>query len=223
MGCRVRVHDRRRRKTGPPWGWVAVLRGEAHGASFTAYPPGHYPYGRTPLVDLALDGSELDVEEGDDAATGTLLEAADDAARGELWPREDGEAGVRATQRRRLRGVALLLGLVASAAARGVEAEVAAEVTQVPAGLLVAASGALEKARGLVAWGQELRGALEQLLAKPGPWLADRLAVLGYLARCWGRPYRWLRSGGGRLIGLGRAFWSAAGPGRARPRSRDGP
>lgn len=221
--CRVRVHDRRRRKTGPPWGWIAVLRCEEHAVSFAAYPPGHYPYGRVPLVDLALDGGDLGTEERDEAATGTLLEAAVGATKGALWPREEGVGEVRSTQRRRLRGIAALLGLLGFAHSRGVGLEVAAEVAQIPAGLLFAASGALEKARGLEAWGQEIQSALERLLAKPGPWLADRLAVLGFLAGCWGRPYRWLRSGGGRLIALGRAFWSAAGSGKALSRSRDGP
>jgi len=221
--CQVRVHDRRRRKTGPPWGWIAVLRCEAHAVSFTAYPPGHYPYGRVPLVDLALDGSGLELEEGDDAATGTLLEAAVEAKKGALWPREGGVSEVRSSQRRRLRGVAALLGLVGFADSQGVGLEVAAEVAQIPTGLLVAASGGLEKARGLEAWGQEIQGVLERLLAKPGRWLADRLGVLGFLAGCWGRPYRWQRSGGGRLIALGRAFWTAAGSGKALSRSRDGP
>jgi hypothetical protein len=221
--CRVRVHDRRQRKTGPPWGWVAVLRCEVHGVSFTAYPLGYYPYGRVPLVDLALDGSDLEIEDDDDASVGTLLEASVDASQGELWPREGAEGGVRSTQRRRLRGAATLLGLVSLADAQGVDPEVAAEVAQVPAGLLIAASGALEKARGLKAWGQEIRGTLERLLGRASLWLADRLAVLGFLAGCWGHPYRWRCSGGGRLIALGRGFWNAAGSGRARSRSRDGP
>lgn len=217
------MHDRRRRKTGPPWGWIAVLRCEEHAVSFTAYPPGHYPYGRVPLVDLALDGSGLEIEAGDDVAAGTLLEAAVGATKGALWPREGGVGEVRSTQRRRLRGVAALLGLVGLADLQGVDPEVAAEVAQTPAGLLVGAANALENARGLEAWGHEIQGVLERLLAKPGGWLADRLAVLGFLAGCWGHPYRWLRSGGGRLIALGRAFWSAAGAGKTLSRSRDGP
>lgn len=221
-GCRVCVHDRRRRKTGPPWGWVAVLRCEAHDQSFTAYPPGHYPYGRVPLVDLAFDGSELQFEEEDGPSAGTILAAVIDAGKGALWPREGGESGVRSTQRRQVRGVATLLGLVSALDSQAVKLEVVAEVAQVPAGQLVSASCAL-KSSGLRAWGQGLLSGLNRLLSRPGRWVADRLAVLGFLVGCWGRPYRWQRSGGGRLLALGEPFWAAAGSGRARSPSRDGP
>lgn len=215
------VHDRRTRKTGPPWGWVAVLRCNAHGGSFTAYPPGHYPYGRVPLVDLALDGGRLSLEPGDDPLLGTLLAATADAARGNHWPRADAPTppdAVRSTQRRRIRGVAVLLGLLAS-----LDPKLVAEAAEVPAAVLAHALQAVEQARGLQAWAREIKGALERPLGRPSPWLCDRLAILGFLAGCWGRPYRWTLQGGGRLIALGRPFWSAARLEGAVNRCRDGP
>lgn len=221
VACRVVVHDLRARKTGPPWGWVAVLRCKAHGGSFTAYPPGHYPYGRVPLVDLALDGGGLGLEPGDDPLLGTLLAATSDATRGKLWPREDAPSppdAVRSTQRRRIRGVAVLLGLLA-----GLDPKLVAEAAQVPAGVLAHASRALEQACGLQACGREIKSALERLLSRPSPWLCDRLAILGFLAGCWGRPFRWTLKGGGRLIALGQPFWSTARREGAATRCRDGP
>ncbi|MBL4848660.1 MAG: hypothetical protein JKY65_24320 [Planctomycetes bacterium] len=188
--------------------------------SFTAYPPGHYPYGQVPLVDLGLDGSDLSLEEGDDPLTGTLLQAAGDAGRGELWVRQGAPIppdAVRSTQRRRLFGVAALLGLVvaSASASQSLGLELVAEVAQVPASLLFASSAALKKTRGLETWGRQIKVVLERPLAQRGSWLADRLATLGFLAGRWGRPYRWTCDAGGRLIQLGKPFWSA--------RSRDGP
>jgi hypothetical protein len=217
----VVVHDLRARKTGPPWGWVAVLRCKAHERSFTAYPPGHCPYGRVPLVDLALDGGRLGLEPGDDPLLGTLLAATADAARGKLWPRTDAPSppdAVRSTQRRRIGGAAVLLGLLAD-----LDPKLVAEAAQVPAAVLAAASLAVEQARGLQAGARQIKGALERLLSRPSPWLCDRLAILGFLAGCWGRPYRWTLKGGGRLIALGQPFWGAVRREGVGTGCRDGP
>ena len=219
------LHDRRRRKSGPSWGWVAVLRCHTHRASFSAYPPGHCPYGRVPLVALAPDGSELRLERGADRLAGTLLAASVDAARGERWPRQGAPAppdAVRSTQRRRVGGLASLLGLVTLAANR-VALEVVAQAAEVPAGLLLASARGFAQARDLEHRGREVESALERLLQRPGSWLSDRLAVLGFLAGCWGRPYRWSLPAGGRLLGLGCPFWASAQAGKTAGHSRDGP
>jgi len=221
-GCQLVVHHRRRRKTGPPFGWVAVLRCHKHATSFSAYPPGHYPYGRVPLVDLALDGSGLELEPDDDPRRGTLLEATADAARGERWVRTCAPTppgAVRSTQRRRVWGVAGLLGLV-GAAARA--AEIMAEAAEIPGGLLKEGAESLRAAASLEAQGGAVEGALRRLLRKPSPWVRDRLALLGYLAGCWGPPYRWV-PGRRRLRAVGESFWRLGSARRAGARSREGP
>lgn len=228
--CRIRRHHRRRRKTGPPWGWVDVVSCAIHRIAFTIYPPGHVPYGRVALVDLAPDGSEKrsDVTHAGTAAeaTAVLFAAASDARDGRRWPREDAPdppGAVRSSQRRRLARAATLFGLVASTPP---SAATSAAVTGLPEGELVELASRLEspsqknknKRKCLVEWGKTVARVLGDLVKRAGRALMDRLAVLGHVAGFWGRPYRWLsRPGPGQLLELGRAFSRNASPGTRDP------
>jgi len=198
--CSIGLDHKRRRKTGPQHGWVAVMRCSRHALAFTAYPAGHVPYGRAPLVVLAPDGS--------DVAGGVLsgaMAAAKDAREGRLWPREEAVDAVQATQRRRVLEAATLLGLAASEP----DAAIAAAVLHLPTGRLVEVARRLSEVRDLVTWGCEVSGLVETLARRGGRWLMDRFAVLGHLAGRWGRPWRWVSQGGARLLPLGRPFWPA--------------
>lgn len=203
--CRVGLDHRRQRKTGPPWGWVAVMRCVVHGRAFTVYPPGHVPYGQVPLVPIAPDGGPA-ISTDDEAAVATLFDAARDAARDEpaLWPREEAPGATRSTQARRLERSAEILGLIEGV---GPGADVAAAVTHLPCGGLVETTRELAAASGLMARGRQVARTFRELVKRAGRAVMDRLAVLGHLTGCWGEPYRW-DPNRGRLLALGKAFWA---------------
>lgn len=217
--CKIGVHHRRRRKTGPPWGWVDVLQCHRHGGAFTAYPPGYVPYGQVALVVLAPDGGAV-LGRASEAA-GTFFAAATDAGKkGEprLWARDSAPTppgAVRSTQRRHVLGAAELLGLAGDAPGP----DVAAAVTHLPCGALVEARQLLAGSRALPSWAGKVTRFLRDLTKLAGRALMDRLAVLGHLAGWWGRPFRW-EPRGSRLLELGRPFWRVDKPGT---RSRSPP
>ncbi len=209
--CQTKSHCRRTRKTVGPWRWVAVYYCTAHRKYFTVYPPGYVPYGRTPLVALAPDGSEpvRDPSAGTSLPPGSYLSAAQDAAEGVCWPRDgttDSVGGVRSTQRRRLSRTAQMLGLVSD---HPPTPSTVAGVTGLAEGRLVETAKKLGQARGLRAWGQSVMQVIGSLVRQAGRALMDQFAVLGHLAGRWGRPYRW-EPGPGRLIALGQPFWAFA-------------
>lgn len=212
--CRVRIHHDRRRKTGIPWGSVAVAICRAHGLVFTLYPPGCVPYGREPYVELGPDGSALERDPGDlrSAASSGYFVAAHDAAEGVLWPVDSAPTppdAVRSTQRRRMSRAATLLGLKEGLPP---DPAVVASVTGLPAGALLELASDLALIGDLRRRGRQVRDVLMQLARCSGRALMDRLAVLGHLAGRWGHPYRW-RSAIASLIELGRPFWRPLQPG----------
>jgi hypothetical protein len=208
-GCAIRFDFKRARKTGPAFGWVAVMRCSKHALAFTAYPAGHIPYGRAPLVALAPDGNEL-VEHMSERGQAAVA----DAAEGKRWPREGAQEtdGVRSTQSRRVHEAAVLLGLAVGGA---VTPALAAAVLHLPEGRLVETSHRLSESHDLVTWGSEVMSLVASLTRRGGRWLMDRFAVLGHLAQWWGRPWRWAPRHG-RLLKLGECFWPGT-RGRAPP------
>lgn len=204
--CAIGLDHERRRKTGPSFGWVAVMRCSRHRLAFTVYPAGHFPYGRVPLVALAPDGTEL----ADGGSS--LLDAAADA-RETRWPRDSApdDLAVATTQRRRVEEAATLLGLGVGATTP----MTAAAVLHVAEGRLVEGARRLSESRDLVTLGREVMALVETLARRGGRWLMDRFALLGHLAGWWGRPWRWIARPG-RLLALGEAFWPGT-RGRAPP------
>lgn len=201
--CVIRLHHKRKRKTGPPWKWVAVARCAPHRRSFTVYPPGHVPYGRVPFVVLAPDGSEVAPSNGDRPSG--FMEAAADARDGKRWPPEKGASGVRTTQRRRVRAAASLLGLISDLEPTPA---VAAGVLGIAEGGLAERRQALSCTRDLTIWARSVCGLVVRLTRGGRMWLMDRLALLGHLAGWWGRPWRWLPRTS-RLIAQGGSFWAS--------------
>ena len=212
--CRVRIHHDRRRKTGIPWGSVAVAECVRHGLVFTLYPPGHVPYGRDAYVELGPDGSALEREPGDSksAVSSGYFVAVHDAAEGALWPVDSAPRlpdAVRSTQRRRVSRATTLLGLKEGFPPGP---ETVASVTGLSAGALLEMASGLTLVGDLRRRGRQARDVLLQLARCSGRALMDRLAVLGHLAGRWGHPYRW-RSAIAALIELGRPFWRPGPPG----------
>jgi hypothetical protein len=153
-----------------------------------------------PLVALAPDGGVLESEA--DGESPTLFTAAHEAASGFRWPRDDGEAGVRSTQRRHVARGLQILGV--SGARPG--PALAAAVTALPEGQLVEVATRLSSTEKIVEKGLELDRLVVDLAreARTGQARMDRLAVLGHLAGLWGPVYRWLPRPG-RLLALGPA------------------
>ena len=214
--CRVRIHHRRKRKSGIPWGFVAVAGCQVHGLVFTLYPPGSVPYGREPYVELGPDGSVLERDPGvsKHALSSGYFLAAHDAAGGVLWPVDSAPTppdAVRSTQRRRVSRASTLLGLESGALP---DPAVVADVTGLPAGDLLEVASDLAVVGELARRGRQVREVLMRLTRSAGRALMDRLAVLGHLASRWGHPYRW-RPGIASLIELGRPFWRPGSPGTA--------
>ena len=187
--CRLSMHHRRRRKSGPGHS-LAVIKCRTHGIGFTLYPPGYGPYRRQPVERLSPDGRALGVEGDRDAAefAGTLFEAASDARAGRAWARGGGDS-VRpperwwSTQGRHL-------GLCARLA--GVATELVEKTREGVAAVLSVATLTLRekaKARGY----REIGEAVCSVLAAigRGPRRARRLLVCGHLVRCWGEPMHW--------------------------------
>ena len=212
--CRISIHSLRDRKTGIPWGFLAVARCGVHGLAFALYPPGHVPYGREPFVALGPDGSELDqegVKETASMASGYFL-AVGEAAAGRRWPVDSAPSppdAVRSTQRRRLARAALLLGLEAESP---LGPEGASEVGLLPLGDILASAARLSLAVDFPAKGREIGAVLTSLSRRAGRALMDRLAVLGHVAGLWGHPYRW-RPSTSTLLELGQPFWRPSSPG----------
>lgn len=237
----------RARKTGPPWGWVGVMRCSVHGRAFTAYPPGQVPYGQVPAVRLAPDGGPLAEVQDDggehllgaasdagvaeprpavvDEAGGTKTFAAEGALpdddskpKARLWPRSGEDGHGGPTRSTQSRRTERAAELLGLVEGRGPEPATVAGVTGLPCGALVEWRDRFSAARGLLARAQVVATACRELASEPSLGLMDRLAALGYLAGLWGRPYRW-QPDRGRLAALRVSFWPRSTSGTRAPPS----
>jgi hypothetical protein len=149
-----------------------VVRCTVHRKSFTVYPEGFVPFGRTRLVP------------GDEGWESTYFSAALDAAKGERWS-DFGRTGCGwwTTQWRHLRRLGELFGLGSG----GTVAELVAEAVGVPLHL------ALEARATFGAGGFRSRGrALVQILdamREVGTSVLKRLMRAGYVASWCGRAF----------------------------------
>lgn len=178
----------RKRKTGPRIP-LAVVRCRTHGGSaFTLYPPGHFPYGRQPVLQVAPDDSPVHDEGGDRLRRdfgGTLFEAALDARDGQPWNRStDGRPQHSwGTQGRHLGIAARVLGLVLDLA-DGVRERIAAVLS---VDLLRLRDGS--RTRGYRSLGAAVCDVLARL--RGGARRALHLMFCGHLVGRWGEPLLW--------------------------------
>lgn len=168
------------------------MRCHTHGRGFTVYPPGHFPYGRTPLAPVTADGRWVMGSEavGAQRFQGTLFDAALDACRGRAWPKEsyDGDPKPRfPTQLRHLNRTASLLSVHPRVGSG--ERETAAAILPVPGQVLHDGAALIECQPHYRNWGQAICCVLDALAG--GPFLFERLAECGARVGLWPLPQIW--------------------------------
>ena len=182
--CQLVVKDRRFRKTGPGFP-ITVLNCKTHGRCFTLYPPGHVPYGRTPLVALSVQGGVVERERGP-PYQGTYFQAALDASQKAAWPKEGttGNAQPRfVTQLRHLKRCCLLFGLMAASRIR---TETLWATMGIPGMAWQQARRRVVSHKGFRGKGNAIRQLLNLLPETLDSFL--RLATLGHHAGFWPVP-----------------------------------
>lgn len=187
LPCRVELHHCRPRKTGPPFALHVVIC-YIHCRIFTLYPPGWTPYSRKPLVHLALDFTPTNTDEGVDKFTGTIFDAALDAAKHHFWPKESDADSLTprfSTQIRHLQRTAILFGI--EDPSKALLQQQLIQILQIPGQLLHDSSRNIE-----ICGGCELRGRVisEILQALPNTTtIFQKLASAGHLAGLWPAPF----------------------------------
>jgi len=194
---------------------VTVVLCKSHNKTFTIYPPGHVPYGRCPIAPVAPDGSllrmplpapanstQVDAGKGcfaslllrAQAFSGTIFDAALDAAQGKTWRRADSLTssehcgdGCWTTQCRRIESTARLLGIHPLLSIE--EQLKAAEALSVPALLLTESARNLALSGGCFACGKAVVQVLAEMPQRTS--IADRLMQSGYIVSLWQEPLRW--------------------------------
>ncbi len=185
MACQLVVNHWRPRKTGPEHP-LLVMTCRTHKVSFTLYPHGHVPYGRTRVAPVAEDGAVLS---GAEPWRATLFDAVLDAADDVLWPCDSSADDLRRrrTQVRRLERAEPLLGLgvVASFIGEGLMPELHGLGTLT----VLEAGRVLDSAVGVHARGLILGELLDAVPLRPG--VLDAVLFAGAAACLWGTPIRW--------------------------------
>lgn len=191
--CRIGVHHRRDRKTGPAFP-IMVLQCYSHGHAFTLYPLGHFPYGRVAMAPVDLDGQVLwmpgDTQARTPAWSRTLFGAAVQLATSEPRPSAPARAARwwQTEQPDALAAPAALLGLDPELDQRAGQA--VARQLELPRLMHIEAGHQYRAARGGTARARVLVGVIDQLLG-PGRCLVDRLLGASAAAGLWGDIARW--------------------------------
>jgi len=194
--CRMYVHHRRHRQTGPGFPLEVVrCRDHSYGC-YTLNPPGHFPCGRKALAPYSPAGVlQLDASTGQPVWEATLFRAAQDAAPGERWPADSpwDDSRRRRTQGRWLHFAGRLLG-VHPEQNEGTRERIAARLG-VPVVRL------LDQAR---CWGVDWRTrgfAILAVLLMMGPGSPlDRLLAAGAVADLWPEPRRGVATPGRWIV-----------------------
>lgn len=181
--CRVLVHHRRERKSGPEHP-LAVCRCHEHGVSFTVYPPGHVPYGRIAIVSADSQGRVVRGDPFGSTLFSVVLDMSQDAARVE--PSAHEQRVHRRTKARRIGLCAAIVG-IAGVVTEQVRGRIA-DALWVPMLTLREAAQAYAAGHSM----RERAGAVRAVLERMD--IARRrigLVVAGHFAGRWGRPSRW--------------------------------
>ena len=91
------------------------MRCNTHDIGFTIYPPGYYPYSRHTLAPVDIEGNRITkAYDKTSLFSGTVFEAAIDAAAGIQWQIESNDGLLKprfSTQLRHIQRAAILLGI----------------------------------------------------------------------------------------------------------------
>ena len=181
-----------------------------HEVHFTLYPPGYTPYGRKPVASVAPDGGTIRRAADEDpwvarddgpdpgvasSFSGTLFEAALDAAAGAAWERAEehlhqglgGSERYWSTQIRQLSRCTRAVGVAEDL--EDVVREQIAEALGLDLLLLREQCASVLRRPGYRSRGRAVCGVLEAVA--PGRCMVERLMLAGHLAGLWGRPLRW--------------------------------
>lgn len=191
--CVVTFNYLRERKTGPCIPLV-IVQCLTHNISFTIYPPGYVPYGREPLVDIALDGFpiEAELEKNDivNSFSGTLFDAALMASQGVFYPKEgpyDLPMICYDTQLNHIKKSALLLGIAETSQVS--HNGHLAEALNIPRQFQIEQSSHIPgQPWNSIKSGQSIRQILENV---PRDCLFERLVSCGFMCRIWPPLYIW--------------------------------
>ena len=192
---------------GSPWCYaVAVVGCRVHGRRrYTLYAAGHYPYGRVAVVPYSAGGELLwEADRGGPPWQATLFGAAQDAARGQMWPSEQNWWQRRDARRRRTQGRRLEMGGRLTGVGGGLEER---EREQIATRLGVATMTVLSGARR---WGRSWQSRGAAIVAVLGALacsatLGDRMGAAGAVSDLWGPPRprlvaRWEQAGKSWLV-----------------------
>lgn len=191
--CALRLLRRRPRKTGPRFPlWVLHCRG--HRRAFTLYPPGFAPWQRQPVERLGPDGSPTIGDETDPVRldfSGTIFDAALDAAAGHPWPRATGRPPTSDrwwdTQRRQLALATAMVGVAPHTEDR--HREVMARTLAVDTLVLRDAARSQAETPGYRSRGRAVVLVLRALARRTSRFV--RLLWCGHLIGRWGRALLW--------------------------------
>jgi hypothetical protein len=194
--CQISINHHRDRQTGPCFP-LAVVYCKIHDVYFTLYPPGHYPYGRQPLVEqitvnseiveISTSADDLDLPDRLVFFRGSLFDAALDADLFHAWPKEGCQGSLQPrfnTQLRLLDRAAKLLGISLTSGSR--QRELITEVLDLPGQLVSQCSDRLSHQSTFKKQGQSICRLLRTL---KNHCLFERFVQTGSIAGLWPPSY----------------------------------
>ena len=189
--CRLFTDHFRERKTGPRFP-LCVMRCRSHGIGLTLYPPGYTPWGRKPWVPEGIvPKTEDDGENNVERFRNTYFEAALNAAKGVVWPREkilDSDFGKPSdlTQGCHLHHAIRLLGVTQGPSLR----ELFAQRLGIPGQILHDAAGIIGQPPNLADLGPAVCTVLEAIPSTL-TGIFEPLAACGAAVGLWPLPHIW--------------------------------
>jgi len=192
--CQISVNHHRDRKTGPCFP-LTVVYCKIHDLYFTLYPPGHYPYGRQPLVEqitvcgriLETSTDNLDLQNRLAFFRGSLFDAALDADLFYAWPKEGCQGSFQPrfnTQLHKLDRAVRLLGI--SSTSGSWQREAITEILDLPGQLVAQSFAGLRVQPTFKKQGQSICRLLKAL---DNHCLFERLVQTGSIAGLWPVSY----------------------------------
>jgi hypothetical protein len=181
--CKIKISHHRVRKTGPCFPLFVMVCKE-HNIGFTLYPPGYYPYSRHTLAAVSPEGIEITEKAEGHRLSGTIFDAAIDAAAKVFWCKEsmiDSLTPRLWTQKYHLKRISRLLGIETDFNKQ--HREVVSQILMVPGQFLHDCAVALKNDSSIVAKGSAILKIINQIPCFSS--LFERLVEIGANAGLW--------------------------------------